>query len=54
MAPEIADHGRAKFAIALALREAIRKKAAVNCEAFVDSLTVRINSDAVVEPDALV
>jgi Uma2 family endonuclease len=53
MAPEIADHGRAKFAIALALREAI-KKAAVNCEAFVDSLTVRIDADAVVEPDALV
>ncbi len=53
MAPEIADHGRAKFAIALALREAI-KRAGVNCEAFVDSLTVRIDADAVVEPDALV
>ncbi len=53
MAPEIADHGRAKFAIALALREAI-EKAGVNCEAFVDSLTVRIDADAVVEPDALV
>lgn len=53
MAPEIADHGRAKFAISLALRVAI-ERAGVNCEAFVDSLTVRIDADSVVEPDALV
>jgi Uma2 family endonuclease len=53
MAPEMADHGRAKFAIALALQEAIKNKG-VNCEAFVDSLSVRADEKTVMEPDALV
>ena len=53
MAPEIGDHVRAKLAIAIALKEAIGK-AGLNCESFVDGLSVRISADEVVEPDALV
>ena len=53
MAPEIGDHVRAKFAIAIALKEAIGK-AGLDCESFVDGLSVRIDVDVVVEPDALV
>jgi Uma2 family endonuclease len=53
MAPEIGDHVRAKFAIAIALKEAI-SKAGLDCESFVDGLSVRIDADVVVEPDALV
>jgi Uma2 family endonuclease len=53
MAPEVASHGRAKFAIALALKGALAK-ARVECEAFVDGLSVRIDDQTTVEPDALV
>ncbi len=53
MAPEIGDHVRAKLAFAIALKEAIGK-AGLDCEAFVDGLSVRIDADTVVEPDALV
>ena len=53
MAPEVAKHARAKFLTAIALRAAI-KRAGVPCEAFVDSLAVRISDDTAYEPDALV
>jgi Uma2 family endonuclease len=53
MAPEMVEHGRAKFAMAVALRDAIAK-AGLSCEAFVDGLSVRIDAETVVEPDALV
>ena len=53
MAPERVDHVRLKLAMTLALKEAIGR-AGLNCEAFVDGLSVRIDADTVVEPDALV
>lgn len=53
MAPEKADHARAKFRTCSALQAAI-KRAGVPCEAFVDGLSVRIDDKTVFEPDALV
>lgn len=53
MAPERADHARIKAAAWAALKSAI-KRAGVNCEAFIDGLSVRINESTVYEPDALV
>ena len=53
MAPERVEHVRAKFAISRALAAAI-EKAGLSCEAFVDGLSVAIDSDTAYEPDALV
>ena len=53
MAPERADHARAKFRVCSTLASAI-KRAGAPCEAFVDGLAVRINDSTVYEPDALV
>ncbi len=53
MAPEISDHARAKFAIAVSLRDAI-KRADLHCEAFVDGLGIQVDDSTVYEPDALV
>ena len=53
MAPEKADHARAKLRACSALQAAI-KRAGVPCEAFIDGLSVRINDTTVYEPDALV
>jgi Uma2 family endonuclease len=53
MAPEIADHARAKAEIYITLRSAINE-AGLDCEAFVDSLGVRVDEETVFEPDVLV
>jgi Uma2 family endonuclease len=53
MAPERAEHAKAKFSIARALDAAI-KHAGLPCEAFVDGLAVVIDDLTSYEPDALV
>lgn len=53
MAPERAEHGRAKANIWRALADAI-KRAGAPCEAFVDSLAVAIDAHIAYEPDVLV
>jgi Uma2 family endonuclease len=53
MAPERADHARAKLRACSALQAGI-KRAGLTCEAFIDGLAVRINDKSVYEPDALV
>lgn len=53
MAAERALHARTKTAVFDALRDAIRR-AGSPCEAFPDGMTVRIDRDNAVEPDALV
>lgn len=53
MAPEKADHTRAKLAAVMALAGAVRQ-AGLPCEAFVDGLTVVIDDETVYEPEALV
>ena len=53
MAPERVEHVRAKFAISRALAAAI-EKAGRSYEAFVDGLSVAIDSETAYEPDALV
>jgi Uma2 family endonuclease len=53
MAPERAGHARAKGRIYRALGDAI-SRAGLECEAFVDGMTVRIDDSTVYEPDALV
>ena len=53
MAPERAGHGRVKGATFAALREAIRA-GGLSCEAYVDSMSVRVDSTTVYEPDVLV
>lgn len=53
MAPERAAHARLKGRVYEALGRAIRA-ADAPCEAFPDGMTVRIDSDTVYEPDALV
>ena len=53
MSPERAGHARAKFGIVSALASAI-SRAGLNCEAFTDGMTVRIDNSTVYEPDALV
>ena len=53
MAPEQLAHTRAKFAVAIALREAIRH-AGLPCEALPDGVTVRIDESTAYEPDAVV
>ena len=53
MAPERAGHARAKGAMYRALGDAIAG-ARLDCEAFTDGMTVRIDDLTVYEPDALV
>ncbi|MGO9172883.1 MAG: Uma2 family endonuclease [Rhodomicrobium sp.] len=53
MAPERVGHVHAKFAVAAALKDAIRK-AGVPCQAFVDGLGVQIDEWTSYIPDALV
>jgi Uma2 family endonuclease len=53
MAPERAEHVRAKLAAANSLGAAIRR-AGVNCEAFMEGLAVAIDDATSFEPDALV
>jgi Uma2 family endonuclease len=53
MSPERTGHGRAKGNAYVALREAIRARG-LPCEAFVDSVSVRVDDDTVYEPDVLV
>lgn len=53
MAPEQAEHARAKFSAARALADA-NARVRVPCEAFVDGLGIAINEDTVYEPDALI
>ena len=53
MAPERAGHARAKGSIYRALGDAI-VRAGLDCEAFTDGMTVRIDDFTVYEPDALV
>ena len=53
MAPERAEHGRAKAQIWRALADAIARSGKP-CEAFVDSLGVAVDAHTVYEPDVLV
>ena len=53
MAPERAGHARAKGRVYRALGDAIAR-AGLDCEAFTDGMTVRIDTGTVYEPDALV
>jgi Uma2 family endonuclease len=53
MSPERAGHARAKLGIVSALASAI-SRAGLDCEAFTDGMTVRIDDSTVYEPDALV
>lgn len=53
MAPERVGHTRAKLGIVNALASAIAR-AGLDCEAFTDGVTVRIDARTVYEPDALV
>jgi Uma2 family endonuclease len=51
MAPERYAHGRAKFAVVLALNRAIQR-AGLPCEAVIDSVAVRIGPKTAYQPDA--
>jgi len=53
MAPKRAGHARAKGAMYRALGDAIAR-AGLDCEAFTDGMSVRIDETTVYEPDALV
>jgi Uma2 family endonuclease len=53
MSPERAAHWKSKFAVAIALRDAI-KAACLNCHAVPDGATVRVSAKTAFEPDALV
>lgn len=53
MAPERAEHGRAKARIWRGLADAVGRSGA-GCEAFVDSVGVAVDSQTVYEPDVLV
>ena len=53
MAPERANHARAKFSTAVALRNAISARG-LPCEVFPDGMSVRVDERTVYEPDALV
>ena len=53
MAPERVAHARIKGQVYARLSDAIRA-AGLPCEAFVDGLSVRVDADAVYEPDAFV
>lgn len=53
MSPERAQHAEVKFAVCVALKNAIRA-AKLDCHALPDGMTVRIDSRTAFEPDALV
>ena len=53
MAAERATHARAKFELAIALRNAIRASN-LPCETFIDSLGIRTGTDTFYEPDVFV
>ena len=53
MAPERAAHALTKFAVARALRDAVRE-ADLPCQVFPDGMAVRIDEATVYEPDACV
>jgi Uma2 family endonuclease len=53
MAPERADHARAKYALVKAFEAGI-KRGGLPCEAFIDGLQVVVDDETVFEPDALV
>jgi Uma2 family endonuclease len=53
MSPGRSGHAEAKFAVQVALAEAIRK-AGLPCHMLPDGMTVRISNDTAHEPDALV
>ena len=53
MAPERAAHALTKFAVARALRDAVRE-AGLSCQVFPDGMAVRVDDATVYEPDASV
>jgi Uma2 family endonuclease len=53
MSPERLSHTRVKFAVCLALKNAIRAAGSA-CEALIDGVSVEIDEDTVYEPDTLV
>lgn len=53
MSPQSVGHGDGKFAVALALRDAVAR-AGVPCFTMTDGMTVRITEHTAFEPDALV
>jgi Uma2 family endonuclease len=53
MAPERVGHSRTKFRFARRIAEAI-EAASLQCEVFVDGISVRVDADTIYEPDALV
>lgn len=53
MSPEHVRHGSTKFEAAVALRQAIQQ-AGLACQAFVETLTIRIRNDRAFVPDAAV
>jgi Uma2 family endonuclease len=53
MAPERVAHGRTKFRFARRLADAI-EGAQLDCEVFCDGTAVRVDTDTIYEPDALV
>jgi Uma2 family endonuclease len=53
MAPERASHNEGKLEVVVALRQAIGV-AGLPCRAYTDGMAVRIDSDTVYEPDALI
>lgn len=53
MSPQRARHATTKFSVQVALRAAIRR-AGLQCQAFPDGMTVRIERTTAFEPDALV
>ena len=53
MAPEKADHVRTKSRIWRLLADAIAK-AGLECEAFADGMSVRVDADTLYEPDVIV
>ena len=53
MSPERVRHGRTKFRFARRFAEAI-EAAQLPCEVFVDGVPVRVDSETIYEPDALV
>jgi Uma2 family endonuclease len=53
MSPERVVHGTAKFETGLALRQAIRQ-AVLRCQAFVETLIIRMRDDRAFVPDAAV
>lgn len=53
MSPERAGHNEGKFAVAVALRDAVRRRK-LPCWIYIDRMAVRIDGNTVYEPDVLV